>query len=171
MGFKTVHQRTRRLVDIHRLPDMWIPFVDDSAGPSNTPEPKPTTAFGATLGWSMNTTTPPPPRARPRLTRGLSASLSFTPRFFPPSAPTAPQSPSEDAWTVQLFRSIDNHASAGMPRRNADALRVGLNTLKGRVYDCSLQEAYVWAIRSAQHYIYIENQYFIGSSQAWDMVR
>lgn len=27
--------------------------------------------------------------------------------------------------------------------------------------------AYVQAIRSAQHFIYIENQYFIGSSFAW----
>lgn len=152
VGLKTVHQRTRRLVDIRRLPDMWLP-------PEDAPPPGP--------GLSMSTValaTPPRPRT---LVRGLSASLA--PRFLPPVA--APVQHAEDAWTVQLFRSIDNHASAGMPRRNADALRLGLHTLKGRVYDCSLHEAYVWAIRSAQHYIYIENQYFIGSSQAWAKVR
>ena len=27
--------------------------------------------------------------------------------------------------------------------------------------------AYIQAIRSAQHFIYIENQYFLGSSYAW----
>lgn len=38
---------------------------------------------------------------------------------------------------------------------------------KNLVVDKSIQTAYVQAIRSAQHYIYIENQYFIGSSYAW----
>jgi phospholipase D1/2 len=33
--------------------------------------------------------------------------------------------------------------------------------------DVSIQMAYVKAIRSAQHFIYIENQYFIGSSYNW----
>lgn len=33
--------------------------------------------------------------------------------------------------------------------------------------DMSIQTAYVKAIRSAQHFIYIENQYFIGSSYNW----
>jgi hypothetical protein len=34
--------------------------------------------------------------------------------------------------------------------------------------DMSIHTAYVHAIRAAQHYIYIENQYFIGSSFNWD---
>lgn len=33
--------------------------------------------------------------------------------------------------------------------------------------DRSIHTAYVKAIRSAQHFIYIENQYFIGSSYYW----
>jgi phospholipase D1/2 len=32
----------------------------------------------------------------------------------------------------------------------------------------SIHTAYVKAIRAAQHYIYIENQYFIGSSYNWN---
>jgi len=32
----------------------------------------------------------------------------------------------------------------------------------------SIHAAYVKAIRSAQHFIYIENQYFLGSSFNWD---
>lgn len=38
---------------------------------------------------------------------------------------------------------------------------------KNLVIDKSIQTAYIHAIRSAQHFIYIENQYFIGSSFAW----
>lgn len=38
---------------------------------------------------------------------------------------------------------------------------------KDLVIDKSIETAYVQAIRSAQHFIYIENQYFIGSSFAW----
>jgi hypothetical protein len=38
---------------------------------------------------------------------------------------------------------------------------------KNLVIDMSIQTAYIQAIRSAQHFIYIENQYFLGSSYAW----
>lgn len=38
---------------------------------------------------------------------------------------------------------------------------------KNVVIEKSIQTAYIQAIRSAQHYIYIENQYFLGSSYAW----
>jgi hypothetical protein len=38
---------------------------------------------------------------------------------------------------------------------------------KDLVVDKSIQTAYIQAIRSAQHFIYIENQYFLGSSYAW----
>ncbi|KAG5534526.1 hypothetical protein RHGRI_022598 [Rhododendron griersonianum] len=38
---------------------------------------------------------------------------------------------------------------------------------KNMVIDRSIQTAYIQAIRSAHHFIYIENQYFIGSSYAW----
>jgi len=39
---------------------------------------------------------------------------------------------------------------------------------KNVLIDMSIQTAYVHAIRSAQHFIYIENQYFLGSSYNWD---
>ena len=39
---------------------------------------------------------------------------------------------------------------------------------KNVLIDMSIQAAYIHAIRSAQHYIYIENQYFLGSSYNWD---
>jgi phospholipase D1/2 len=34
--------------------------------------------------------------------------------------------------------------------------------------DMSIHTAYVKAIRAAQKFIYIENQYFLGSSYNWD---
>ncbi|KAF0906614.1 hypothetical protein E2562_012064 [Oryza meyeriana var. granulata] len=37
--------------------------------------------------------------------------------------------------------------------------------------DKSIHNSYVKAIRSAQHYIYVENQYFIGSSYYWSSNR
>lgn len=42
-----------------------------------------------------------------------------------------------------------------------------LECAKRLVVDKSIQTAYIQTIRSAQHFIYIENQYFLGSSYAW----
>lgn len=42
-----------------------------------------------------------------------------------------------------------------------------LNFAKDLAIDRSIQAAYIHAIRSAQHFIYIENQYFLGSSYGW----
>ncbi len=38
---------------------------------------------------------------------------------------------------------------------------------KNVLIDMSIHAAYVKAIRAAQHFIYIENQYFLGSSYNW----
>lgn len=38
---------------------------------------------------------------------------------------------------------------------------------KNVLIDMSIHTAYVKAIRAAQHFIYIENQYFLGSSYNW----
>ncbi|KAK6137629.1 hypothetical protein DH2020_028555 [Rehmannia glutinosa] len=52
-----------------------------------------------------------------------------------------------EAWNVQVFRSIDSNSVKGFPKNP--------------------REASDRAIRSAQHFIYIENQYFLGSSYNW----
>eukprot|EP00996_Jenningsia_fusiforme_P000686 NODE_161_length_2951_cov_24.948656_g148_i0.p1 GENE.NODE_161_length_2951_cov_24.948656_g148_i0~~NODE_161_length_2951_cov_24.948656_g148_i0.p1 ORF type:complete len:700 (-),score=108.00 NODE_161_length_2951_cov_24.948656_g148_i0:75-2174(-) len=57
----------------------------------------------------------------------------------------------EDAWCVQLFRSIDPCVASDIS---------GI--------DSSIQEAYIHYIRRAEHFIYIENQYFLGSSPYWE---
>ena len=58
-----------------------------------------------------------------------------------------------DSWSVQLFRSIDNFSAV---MENIEPI------------DKSIQMAYLHHIRRAKRFIFIENQYFIGSSQAWE---
>ncbi|KAF6139881.1 hypothetical protein GIB67_009728 [Kingdonia uniflora] len=64
-------------------------------------------------------------------------------------------------WHVQVFRLIDSNSVKGLPKDLKDA------TIKNVLIDMSIHTAYVKAIRSAQHFIYIENQYFLGSSYNW----
>ncbi|CAL1360752.1 unnamed protein product [Linum trigynum] len=56
-------------------------------------------------------------------------------------------------WKVQVFRSIDHVSTSQLPRN----LRI----------ERSIHEAYVEAIRRAERFIYIENQYFIGGCHMW----
>uniref|UniRef100_A0A7N0V3U6 Phospholipase D n=1 Tax=Kalanchoe fedtschenkoi TaxID=63787 RepID=A0A7N0V3U6_KALFE len=72
-----------------------------------------------------------------------------------------------DNWHVQVFRSIDSGSVKGFPKDIQTAEAQNLVCAKNLVIDKSIQTAYIEAIRSAQHFIYIENQYFIGSSYAW----
>ncbi|XP_023545432.1 phospholipase D delta-like [Cucurbita pepo subsp. pepo] len=70
-------------------------------------------------------------------------------------------------WHVQVFRSIDSGSLRGFPKDVFQAELQNLVCAKNLVIDKSIQTAYIQAIRSAQHFIYIENQYFLGSSFAW----
>ncbi|CAL9028023.1 unnamed protein product [Prunus brigantina] len=85
--------------------------------------------------------------------------------FIPPSPAIFPQD--HETWNVQLFRSIDGGAAFGFPDSPEDAARAGLVTGKDHVIDRSIQDAYINAIRRAKSSIYIENQYFLGSSFSW----
>uniref|UniRef100_A0A2N9J875 Phospholipase D alpha 1 n=1 Tax=Fagus sylvatica TaxID=28930 RepID=A0A2N9J875_FAGSY len=69
------------------------------------------------------------------------------------------------AW--DLFRSIDGGAAFGFPETPEDAARAGLVSGKDNIIDRSIQDAYINAIRRAKNFIYIENQYFLGSSFCW----
>eukprot|EP00727_Mastigamoeba_balamuthi_P000011 m51a1_g10006 putative phospholipase d beta 1-like (773) ;mRNA; r:90464-94179 len=53
-------------------------------------------------------------------------------------------------WNVQVVRSIDRHSASGV-----------------RVTETGIQLAYLRCIREAQESVYIENQFFIGSSDHW----
>ncbi|XP_062200373.1 phospholipase D gamma 1-like [Phragmites australis] len=73
-----------------------------------------------------------------------------------------------ETWHVQVFRSIDSNSAKGFPKDPREATRKNLICGKNVLIDMSIHTAYVHAIRAAQHFIYIENQYFIGSSFNWD---
>uniref|UniRef100_M8BBB8 Phospholipase D n=1 Tax=Aegilops tauschii TaxID=37682 RepID=M8BBB8_AEGTA len=73
----------------------------------------------------------------------------------------------QEAWSVQLFRSIDSISTLGFPDSMEDAYEAGLVQDKHRVFERSIQDAYIHAIRAAKSFIYIENQYFAGSSFQW----
>ncbi|KAL9245596.1 hypothetical protein vseg_019227 [Gypsophila vaccaria] len=72
-----------------------------------------------------------------------------------------------ETWNVQIFRSIDSGSVKGFPKTVRGAEAQSLDCSKDLVIDKSIQTAYIQAIRCAQRFIYIENQYFIGSSYAW----
>ncbi|XP_051129613.1 phospholipase D alpha 1-like [Andrographis paniculata] len=82
-----------------------------------------------------------------------------------PTEVTTPADP--EAWNVQIFRSIDGGAASGFPEKPEEAAEFGLISGKDNVIDRSIQDAYIHAIRRAKNFIYIENQYFLGSSFDW----
>ncbi|XP_071691946.1 phospholipase D alpha 1 [Rutidosis leptorrhynchoides] len=73
----------------------------------------------------------------------------------------------QESWNVQLFRSIDGGAAFGFPDTPEEAAKSGLVSGKDNIIDRSIQDAYIHAIRRAKKFIYIENQYFLGSSFGW----
>ena len=82
-----------------------------------------------------------------------------------------------ESWNAQLFRSIDAGAAFGFPDNPKDVASRSLVQNKGRVsgknivIERSIQDAYIQSIRRANHFIYIENQYFLGSCYAWDTMQ
>lgn len=73
-----------------------------------------------------------------------------------------------ETWNVQLFRSIDAGAAFGFSDDTEKVAKLGLVSGKDNTIDRSIQNAYIHAIRCAKNFIYIENQYFVGSSFGWD---
>lgn len=72
-----------------------------------------------------------------------------------------------ECWHAQVFRSIDSNSVKGFPKEPKEAPGRNLVCGKNVLIDMSIHTAYVKAIRAAQHFIYIENQYFLGSSYNW----
>ncbi|KAE9445989.1 hypothetical protein C3L33_22116, partial [Rhododendron williamsianum] len=82
-----------------------------------------------------------------------------------PSPVTSLEDP--NTWNVQIFRSMDGGAASGFPFLPKDTAELGLVTGKDNIIERSIQDAYINAIRRAKNFIYIENQYFLGSSYGW----
>ncbi|KAL5538519.1 hypothetical protein UlMin_045122 [Ulmus minor] len=73
-----------------------------------------------------------------------------------------------ETWNVQIFRSIDSNSAKGFPENSKEATNKNLVRWKNVSIDMSIHTAYDMAIRAAQNFIYIESQYFVGSSYNWD---
>ncbi|CAL4986678.1 unnamed protein product [Urochloa decumbens] len=84
-----------------------------------------------------------------------------------PQATPAVITGDNESWNVQVFWSTDSSACDGFPKTPADAANSGLVSGKDHVIERSIQDAYIHAIRRAKRFIYIENQYFLGSSFGW----
>ena len=65
-------------------------------------------------------------------------------------------------WVAQIFRSITSDSAQFSPSRLQN-----LNKKYGRYIDNSIGNAYINIIRNAKNFIYIENQYFLGSAFSW----
>lgn len=68
----------------------------------------------------------------------------------------------EDKWSVQLLRSINMDSAVFDP-----AQWLGLSGKRHRARDDSIQRSYMHHIRRAREFVYIENQFFLGSSRMW----
>ena len=67
-----------------------------------------------------------------------------------------------DLWNMQLFRSITSDSCKFDDQRYSK-----LHSKGGRQVERSIQECMVHQIRKAERYIYMENQYFLGSAYSW----
>lgn len=68
---------------------------------------------------------------------------------------------------LAVFLNLFSGAAFGFPDDPEAAARAGLTSGKNNIIDRSIQDAYINAIRRAKNFIYIENQYFLGSSFGW----
>lgn len=69
----------------------------------------------------------------------------------------------ETRWVTQLLRTIDD-TSADFERQNF----LEVDESEGCQIDQSIQQGVIEIIRNAQGFLYIENQYFTGSSKYWE---
>ena len=66
------------------------------------------------------------------------------------------------AWVAQIFRSITSDST-----EFSLCKAINLHRKYGRYIDNSIENCYVNIIRNAEKFIYIENQYFLGSAFSW----
>ena len=69
---------------------------------------------------------------------------------------------------VQVIRSCDEDSVIFDPQVNSSNFFIDPKHFRQKKVDNSMQKAYIHHIRQAKNFIYIESQYFIGSSHLWD---
>lgn len=102
-----------------------------------------------------------------KLREHLLVSIANRELFCPPSPATTEEDP--ESWNVQLFRSLDTTSGVDLPQDQVGIFEAGLvRQAAGNVTERSIQDAYIEGIRRAKRFLYIENQYFLGSSHMWE---
>jgi phosphatidylserine/phosphatidylglycerophosphate/cardiolipin synthase-like enzyme len=94
-------------------------------------------------------------------------------KFWPPEEPLP-----DGIWTVQVCRSLEKaHWTVDLPKRTQADLEKGQHWsegyrfnwgVAGADYEQSILQAYRRGIDVAERFVYIENQYFIGSGKHWE---
>jgi len=69
----------------------------------------------------------------------------------------------QKSWNVQFFRSITSDSA----KFDEERVEQHMNSKKGRQVDSSIAQAYIQIIRNAENFIFVENQYFLGSAYSW----
>ena len=65
-------------------------------------------------------------------------------------------------WTVQLFRSITSDSCILDLDKHGTLHRKGGRLVENSIHNCMVRQ-----IRKAKNFVYMENQYFLGSAYAW----
>ena len=86
----------------------------------------------------------------------------FDEEEFEFDAPAACPENEGGSWNIQLFRSITSESCVLKPKYQSH-----LHSKQGRPVDNGIQTCMIQQIRNSQRFIYMENQYFLGSSYAW----
>ncbi|MFS7982193.1 putative phospholipase D [Helianthus anomalus] len=86
--------------------------------------------------------------------------------FFPQRKETGVMIRSLSRHRRSCFRMTTKHEMFNY--KPEDAARAGLISRKDNIIDRSIQDGYINAIRRAKNFLYIENQYFLGSSFWWN---
>ena len=81
---------------------------------------------------------------------------------FALDAPAAYPEFDSNPWTIQLFRSITNDSCIMDQDRHWCLHKKGGHLVENSIQNCMIRE-----IRKAKNYIYLENQYFLGSAHDW----
>ena len=88
--------------------------------------------------------------------------VCFDDSEFALDAPATLQDHDGGPWTIQLFRSITSDSCQLDLEKH-----LCLHKKSGRLIENSIQQCMIKQIRKANNFIYLENQYFLGSAYAW----
>lgn len=99
-------------------------------------------------------------------TQNIMAEMLLFSRFPRGSLPNSNKIDATTTWNVHIVRSIDS--SSVNFDDDIHPQNTAVKTAYGHTVDNSVHQAMIDAIRLADRFIYIEQQYFISSSQSWN---